>query len=204
MFYEPGQHKASGFRHDPFKAFVAPRPIGWISTIGKDGVGNLAPYSFFNAVASDPPVVMFAAGSLKGGIKKDSLINAEETGEFVVNIVPYGLRDEMNKSSAHLPSDVDEMPASGLEGLPSTMVKPLRVKGAPVHFECKYLQTLEMPCWREGEHNWVCFGQVIGIHCDDSLLVDGKVDVTSYQPLARLGYMDYTAVGEVFSMNRPD
>ena len=129
MFYKPGSHRENGFKRDPFKAFVSPRPIGWISTINEHGQSNLAPYSFFNAVSADPPCVMFASGGrMDGKGKKDSQINAEETGEFVCSIVGHDQRKAMNQTSIHLPYGEDEMPNAGLEGEASKLVKPLRVK----------------------------------------------------------------------------
>ncbi|MBT5263607.1 MAG: flavin reductase family protein [Rhodospirillaceae bacterium] len=204
MFFKPGTHKDHGFRHDPFKAVISPRPIGWISTLDEHGTPNLAPYSFFNAVCADPPVVMFGSGGRTDGTKKDSQLNAEASGEFVCSIVSHAQRDHMNKTSVHLPHGENEMPPAGLEGLASKMVKPLRVKGAPVHLECKYLQSVQMPCWHESRENWVIFGEVIGIHIDESCVVDGMVDVLKYTPVARLGYMDYSEVTELFAMDRPD
>ena len=205
MFYKPGSHRENGFKRDPFKAFVSPRPIGWISTINEHGQSNLAPYSFFNAVSSDPPCVMFASGGrMDGKGKKDSQLNAEQTGEFVCSIVGYDQREAMNQTSIHLPYGEDEMPNAGLEGEASKLVKPLRVKNAPVHLECKYMQSIQMPCWNEGRENWVIFGEVVGIHVDPKIIKDGLVDVTLYQPVSRLGYMDYSAVTELFQMDRPD
>ena len=123
MFYKPGSHRESGFRRDPFKAFVSPRPIGWISTISSNGKNNLAPYSFFNAVCSDPPCVMFASGgSPDERGKKDSQVNSETTGEFVCSIVSYQQKEAMNQTSIHLPYGEDEMPNAGLEGEPSELV----------------------------------------------------------------------------------
>lgn len=205
MFYKVGTHKEHGFRHDPFKAFISPRPIGWISTINDTGVSNLAPYSFFNAVCSDPPCVMFGSGgNPTNGGKKDSQLNIEANGEFICSIVGYSQREAMNQTSIHLPHGVDEMPGAGLEGEPSQLVKPLRVKGAPVHLECKYLKSVQMPCWHDGRENWVIFGEVIGVHVDEAIIKDGLVDVTLYQPVSRLGYMDYATVTETYAMNRPD
>jgi len=205
MFYKPGSHRENGFKRDPFKAFVSPRPIGWISTINEHGQSNLAPYSFFNAVSADPPCVMFASGGrMDGKGKKDSQLNAEQTGEFVCSIVGYDQREAMNQTSIHLPYGEDEMPNAGLEGEASKLVKPLRVKNAPVHLECKYMQSIQMPCWHEGRENWVVFGEVVGIHVDPKIIKDGLVDVTLYQPVSRLGYMDYSAVTELFQMDRPD
>ena len=205
MFYKPGSHRENGFKHDPFKAFVSPRPIGWISTINEHGQSNLAPYSFFNAVSADPPCVMFASGGrMDGKGKKDSQLNAEQTGEFVCSIVGHDQREAMNQTSIHLPYGEDEMPNAGLEGEASKLVEPLRVKNAPVHLECKYMQSVQMPCWREGRENWVIFGEVVGIHVDPKIIKGGLVDVTLYQPVSRLGYMDYSTITELFQMDRPD
>lgn len=204
MFYEPDK-KNHGLPRDPFKSLVVPRPIGWISTVDEQGRPNLAPYSFFNAVASDPPCVMFAAGLRpKSTDQKDSHRNAELTGEFVVNLATYDLRLQMNQSSADNPAGVNEFETSGLETLPSTFVKAPRVKGSPVHLECKYLQTVEMPSWDPERGNYVIFGRVVGIHIDDSVITEnGFVDVTRFRPISRLGYMEYAVVNEVFSLNRP-
>lgn len=205
IYYQPGHHKDHGFPHDPFKAIISPRPIGWISTVNKDGKANLAPYSFFNAVASDPPCVMFSSGSHPDTLdKKDTQRNIEENGEFVCNIVSYEQREQMNESSIHLPYGESEIEYTGLEGIPSTQVKPPRVKGAPVHLECKYLQSVQMPCWREGHENWVVFGEVIGVHIDPSVVENGEVNVLKYNPVARLGYFDFTSVTELFDIARPD
>ena len=148
---------------------------------------------------------MFASGgSPDDRGKKDSQVNAETTGEFVCSIVSYQQREAMNQTSIHLPYGEDEMPKAGLEGEPSRLVKPLRVKGAPIHLECKYMQSVQMPCWREGKENWVIFGEVVGIHIDPKIVKDGFVDVTIYKPVSRLGYMEYSATDEVFQMDRPD
>ena len=204
MFYEPDK-KNHCLPRDPFKSLVVPRPIGWISTLDEDGRPNLAPYSFFNAVASDPPCVMFAAGLRPEAVAfKDSQANAEKTGEFVVNMATYDLREQMNISSAGLPAGQNEFEAAGLETLPSSMVKPPRVKGAPVHLECKYLQTVKMPSWDPERGNYVIFGRVVGIHIADEVINDkGFVDVTRFRPISRLGYMEYAVVNDVFVMNRP-
>lgn len=204
IFYEPGTHKQHGFRHDPFKSFVSPRPIGWIGSVDAEGRTNLAPYSFFNAMASNPPVVVFGSGSLGDGTKKDSQRNIEETGEFTCSIVSHALREAMNETSAHLPHGEDEMQRAGLTGAPSTMVRPLFVADAPVALECVYMQTVELPCSAAPQRNFAIFGQVVGIHVDESIVADGMVDVTRYQPVARLGYFDYTTVSEIYAMARPD
>jgi flavin reductase (DIM6/NTAB) family NADH-FMN oxidoreductase RutF len=197
MFYETVTN-AHGLRHDPFKSLVLPRPIGWISSLNRDGVVNLAPYSFFNAVSSNPHMVMFASGG-----RKDSVANIEATGEFVCNMATWELREEMNQSSATVPSSVDEMALVGLEAAPCVMVKPPRVAAAPVALECIHHLTVELPSSNDAP-NLVVFGMVVGIHIDESVIVDGMIDVARFKPLGRLGYMDYTVVDAPFTMMRPD
>ncbi len=203
MYYEPGRMD-HGLRHDPFKSLVVPRPIGWISTLDRDGVANLAPYSFFNAVSTNPHVVMFCPGARRASDPhKDSRRNAEETGEFVVNIVTEALREQMNLTSADFAPDVDEMARAGLEPLPSRRVKAPRVAGSPIHFECVYLQTVVLPSDDPVTAAAIVLGQVVGIHIDEAVMTDGIVDISKFRPIARLGYMDYTVVDNVFTMLRP-
>ncbi len=204
MFYEPKDPGSHGLPHDPFRSLVVPRPIGWISTQGRDGVANLAPYSFFNGVAHAPPIVMFAPNGqhVEGG-PKDSLRNITETGEFVVNVATWELREEMNLTSAAEARGVDEMALVGLEAAPSRLVRPPRVKASPIHFECKHLQTVELPTDDPAQPNHTVFGHVIGIHISDDILTDGMVDMNKFRPIARLGYFDYTVVDNVFTMLRP-
>ena len=204
MFYEPKGPKSHGLPRDPFRSLVVPRPIGWISTVSGEGVVNLAPYSFFNGVASAPPVVMFSPnGAHAEGGSKDSLRNVTETGEFVVNIATWELREEMNLSSAPLARAVDEMALAGLEAAPSRLVRPPRVKASPVSFECRHLQTVELPSDDPDQPNHTVFGRVIGIHISDDILSEGMVDMNKFRPIARLGYFDYTVVDNVFTMHRP-
>ena len=204
MFYEPDQKGSHGLPHDPFKSLVAPRPIGWISTLSRDGQVNLAPYSFFNAVCYDPCIVLFSASGLPDDPQKHSRRNAEETGEFVCNIVSESLKDAMNETSAHVPRGVDEMKLAGLTPAPSRMVKPPRVAEAPAHLECRYLKTVEFESHLPNQSHGVVFGHVVGIHIRDDVLVDGFVDTLKIRPVARLGYRDYTVVDNVFSMLPPD
>ena len=189
--------------HNPFNALVVPRPIGWISSVDVAGRANLAPYSFFNAVAYDPPQVLFAATSNHafGGLK-DSVRNAQETGEFVVNLATWELREQMNQSAVAAPSEVDEFDYVGLSKAPAELVAPPRVKESPAHLECVYTQTVQLPA-DPGDRNTVVFGQVIGIHIADWALVNGKVDLQKIQSIGRLGYQDYVRVAEIFSMERP-
>ena len=202
MFYEPDKRN-HGLKHNPFKALIVPRPIGWISLVDVEGRPNLAPYSMFNAVASDPPCVMFASSTRDDGTPKDSCHGAERSGEFVVNMATYESRDAMNKTSATLPRGANEFDAAGLEWLPSRLVKAPRVKCSPVHLECVFLQALELPSTRLGQGNYVTFGRVVGIHIDDRLIVDGMVDICRARPIARLGYMDYAVIDQVFQMIAP-
>lgn len=202
MFYETNNNR-HGLPHDPFKSCVIPRPIGWISTLSREGVVNLAPYSFFNGVASDPPMVMFASNGPRARGLKDTITNCEETGEFVVNVATWDLREEVNRTSASLAAEADEMELAGLEAEPSSLVKPPRVKASPVHLECLYHQTVELPCNEIERRNAVVLGRVLGVHISDEVLTDGLVDMSKLRPIARLGYMDYTRVDTVFAMQRP-
>jgi flavin reductase (DIM6/NTAB) family NADH-FMN oxidoreductase RutF len=198
MFYDAVAN-SHGLQWDPFKALVSPRPIGWISTLGQNGVVNLAPYSFFNAVSTDPHFVMFSSGG-----RKDSQRNAEETGEFVCSLATFELRDAMNRTSQHVGPEVDEMKMAGLTPAPSRIVAPPRVAESPVAFECKYWRTIELPGPRGGPGTHaIVLGQVVGVHIDDAVIVDGKVDVTKLKPIARLGYGDYAVIEEVFELSRP-
>ena len=203
MFYET--HKHHGLKRDTFKSLVVPRTIGWISSQDAEGRVNLAPYSFFNAVASSPPIVMFSANGIhyEGGLK-DSAKNAEETGEFVCNLATFELREKMNASSASLPRDNNEFLVAGLTPAASRLVKPPRVAESPVHLECHWIKTVPLPSDNPDEPNTVIFGQVVGIHISDAVIKDGMIDMTVLRPIARLGYMDYTLVDNVFSMNRPE
>ncbi|HYH71164.1 MAG TPA: flavin reductase family protein [Methyloceanibacter sp.] len=198
MFYDAVAN-THGLAFDPFKALVAPRPIGWISTVSKAGVVNLAPYSFFNAVSEDPHYVMFASGG-----RKDSQRNAEETGEFVCSLATYDLREAMNRTSMPVEPDVDEMKLAGLTPAPSRLVAPPRVAESPVAFECRYWRTIDLPGkdGSAGTHA-IVLGQVIGVHVADEVISGGRVDVTKLRPIARLGYGDYAVIDEVFTLARP-
>ena len=200
MFYRPAD--GHGLPHNPFNAIVTPRPIGWISTRDAQGRTNLAPYSFFNGVAYEPPQVMFASTSNKPdrGDTKDSLANIRETGVFCVNVVEYAMRDAMNATSATLPREVDEADSAGVEMTPCREIDCARVANAPASLECRMTQIVKI----EGAFNFVVFGEVVGVHLRDDALVDGRFDVTTYQPLSRMGYRDYTVVREVFELKRPD
>lgn len=199
MFYETSRND-HGLAHDPIKSCVVPRPIGWISTISPAGVVNLAPYSFFNLVATNPTFVMYSSCGRSTHGEKDTLGNIEATGEFVVNMATWSQREPMLATSASLPPDVDELAHAGLVPLPSRLVRPPRVAGAPVHLECVHHQTLELPPSRDGR-NVVVFGRVVGVHIDDAMIEGGKLDVTKVMPIARLGYLEYARVESVFCMS---
>ncbi|MFT7578129.1 MAG: flavin reductase (DIM6/NTAB) family NADH-FMN oxidoreductase RutF [Alphaproteobacteria bacterium] len=202
MFYETAANN-HGLPRDPYKALIVPRPIGWISTVSKDGVCNIAPYSFFNAISEKPHYVIFGSATAK-----DSVRNIEETGEFVCSLSTYELREEMNVTSAGVPHGVDEYPLSGLTAVKSTMVKPPRVKESPAALECKHWKTIELPPAEPGgKHgSFAVIGLVVGIYIDDAALKDGFVDTAAMQPLSRLGYMDYSWVSgdTMVTINRPE
>lgn len=203
MFYEPAKRN-HGLPRDPFKACVVPRPIGWVTTQDRQGRVNLAPFSFFNAVAGDPPMVCWAPGGLKGdGSVKDSLAFAREGGEFTCNLATWDLREQMNLTSAGLAVGENEAAHAGLTLVPAVLVKPPRVKESPIHLECRVWQILDLPSDRNGEPNNLVIGTVVGVHIDEAVLTDGFVDLKKARPIARLGYKDYTVVETIFAMDRP-
>ena len=202
MFYDTATN-LHGMKYDPFKALVVPRPIGWVSTISNDGVVNIAPYSFFNAMSDKPPYVAFSSAGLK-----DSLKNINENGEFVCSLANWDLRYEVNTTSAPVPYGVDEFELAGLTAAPSRLVKPPRVKRAPAAFECKLWQTIDLPDERDAKspRYTVIIGRVVAIHIEDQYIKDGRVDTGAMRPIARLGYMDYGVINpeNVFTINRPE
>jgi flavin reductase (DIM6/NTAB) family NADH-FMN oxidoreductase RutF len=203
MYYNPEKNN-HGLPHNPFKSCVVPRPIGWISTIGSNGIHNLAPYSQFQNLTFDPPYVMFAANQNTRGTRKDSAINAEQTGEFVYNMATYELREAVNRSAAEVPPEIDEFEIAGLTKAPSVMVKPCRVAESPVQFECRYYQTIRLPGNGLMGSVDIIIGRVVLIHIkDDAITPDGRIDILKIRPLARLGYYDYTTVDSIFEMVIP-
>lgn len=198
MFYEPAK-RDHGLPHDPFKAIVTPRPIGWITTMSGKGAVNLAPYSFFNGVSSRPPVVMFSSEG-----HKDSVTNAKETGEFVCNLATWDLREQMNATSGTFPHGVNEMEKAGLQAAPSRLVKPPRVAASPCALECKMTQIVKLEYLPgAAPETYVVFGQVIGVHMDDRFIKDGLLDTAAMKPIARCGYHDYSLLDATFQMVRP-
>jgi flavin reductase (DIM6/NTAB) family NADH-FMN oxidoreductase RutF len=198
MFYETAKND-HGLPYDPLKAIIAPRPIGWITSMAANGDINLAPYSYFNAFSTRPPIVGFSSES-----RKDSVDLVEETKEFVCNLATWDLRDAMNATSATLPRGVNEMQVAGLEAAPSKLVKPPRVAASPCALECKWLQTVQFRDvdGREIER-FLVIGQVVGIHIDDRFIKNGMLDTAAMKPIARCGYHDYAVVESVFSLVRP-
>jgi flavin reductase (DIM6/NTAB) family NADH-FMN oxidoreductase RutF len=201
MFYEPDKNN-HGLPHDPFKSIVVPRPIGWISSLDREGRVNLAPFSQFNNLGYDPPYVMFAAANFPRHKRpKDSVANVIETGEFVVNMATYELREAVNITGSAVEPEIDEANLAGLEMIPSKLVKPPRVAASPVHLECRYHCTLALPGRNLEQSHYVVIGQVIGVHIkDEAITPEGRIDVLKLRPLARLGYHDYTSVESCFTM----
>jgi flavin reductase (DIM6/NTAB) family NADH-FMN oxidoreductase RutF len=198
MFYDTITY-AHGLPHDPFKAIVAPRPIGWISACDAKGAVNLAPYSFFNAFSSRPPIVGFASEG-----PKDSVAFVAETREFVCNLVTYALRDAMNATSAPLPRGESEFDYAGLEKAPSRLVKAPRVKASPVALECRLVDIIALKDSDGNDANsFLVLGHVVGVHIDEAYIKDGRFDLVAAGTIARCGYSDYTAADDLFSITRP-
>jgi flavin reductase (DIM6/NTAB) family NADH-FMN oxidoreductase RutF len=200
MFYEVGRRDAAMLPHDPFKAIVAPRPIGWISTRSLDGQVNLAPYSFFNAFGSAPPIVGFSSDG--GG--RDSATFARESGEFVANLATLVLRDAMSATSAPLPRGENEFLHAGLTMAECRLVAAPRVKESPASLECKVVEVVEIrDRTRALSGHVLILGEVVGVHLDDAFIRNGRFDTAAAKPLARCGYQDYAVVESVFSLARP-
>ena len=203
MQYAP-QQEPCPLPYSPFKSCTVPRPIGWLSTISKDGKSNLAPYSQWQNLTFDPPMVMFAANQLSSGERKHTVINAEETGWFVWNMATYDLREAVNISAMELPKGEDEFVRAGVTAQSCIEAPGPRVAESPAHFECRYLSTHRLR--GNSNHGWVevVYGEVVQIHVRDEVITpDGKLDIPKIRPLARLGYYDYTSVTEVFEMRVP-
>jgi flavin reductase (DIM6/NTAB) family NADH-FMN oxidoreductase RutF len=199
MFYPVGTHRAAGLPHDPLKAIVAPRPIGWISTLDPAGRPNLAPYSYFNQVQTHPPLVVFGSDGWK-----HTAANAVATGEFVVNLATRPLFEAMNATAAALAEGGDEFAHAGLEAAPCRLVKPPRVAASPASLECRVIHEMKLRDLEgadTGGH--LVLGQVIGVHIADWAVKDGRFDMLAARTIARCGYRDYAEVTELFSALRP-
>ena len=197
MNFAPEDFARAGFAIDPFKALIVPRPIAWVSTLGGDGRANLAPYSFFNAFSTEPYYLVFGSGG-----RKHSLVNAEKSGEFVVNIVNAELAEPMNVSSAHVP--VDEFALAGLAKAACVKVKAPRVADAPASFECRLHDIVGLPGEDGQARDFLVIGKVVWVHVDSRFVANGRVDTAAMQPIARLGYSEYATVTEAWRMRRPD
>lgn len=204
MQYSPNT-EACPLPFSPFKSCTVPRPIGWLSTISRDGIHNLAPYSQWQNLTFDPPMVMFAANQNSDGSRKDTVINAEETGWFVWNMATWELREAVNLSAMAVAADVDEFELAGVAKADCLDAPGARVAESPCHFECSYISTHRL----EGNSPAGCvdivFGKVERIHVDDKVITaDGKLDIPSIKPIARMGYYDYTCIEDVFEMRIPN
>ena len=198
MFYDAIENK-HGLPNDPFKAIVAPRPIGWVSSLSKSGIPNLAPYSFFNAMSEQPHYVVFGSGGFK-----DSLSNIEATGEFAINLATFELREKVNLSSARVSPEVDEFALTGLTPVPCKLIRAPRVAESPAALECKLYQIVPLPDDHGDAQAWAIFGRVVGIHIDDRFIHEGRLDTAAMKPIARLGYSEYATVETAWRMRRPD
>lgn len=205
MFYEPKD--GHGLPFDPFKSIVVPRPIGWVSTLDTEGHPNLAPYSFFNGCGDRPPYVMFAQTGPKkpgGPLVKDTVTNARETGEFACSLVSQALKDAMNVSTEAFDAEIDEFERAGLAKGAGKAIKAPHVADAPAVLECRTHQIIDLPAWKDDWMNIVVIGEVIGVHIREEFLTDGILDVLDFNPVARMGYKDYTTVTAKWEMDRPE
>ena len=203
MHYAPGL-EACPLPFAPFKSCTVPRPIGWLSTVSKDGKPNLAPYSQWQNLTFDPPMVMFAANQYSDGRRKHTVINAEETGWFVWNMATYDLREAVNISSMEWPEGDDEFLRAGVTKSDCIDAPGPRVAESPCHFECRYISTHRLRGASNAGTVDVVYGEVMRIHVNDDVISpDGKIDIARIRPLARLGYYNYTTVTEVFEMRIP-
>ena len=204
MHYAPG-HETCPLPFSPFKSCTVPRPIGWLSTISPDGVANLAPYSQWQNLTFDPPMVMFAANQYPDGRRKDTVLNAETTGWFVWNMATFGLREAVNLSAMALPPEADEFQAAGVTKAACIDAPAARVAESPAHFECRYISTTRLAGNSAAGTVDVVFGRVMRIHVDDTAITaEGKLDIPKIQPIARMGYYDYACIRDVFEMRIPN
>lgn len=204
MFFEPVEGmRPDPLTHNPMNALVCPRPIGWVSTIAANGKVNLAPFSYFNAVSADPPYVMFAPNSASIEAEKDTYRNLSDVPEFVVNLVNHNNAGAMNETSYTFAYGVDEFEQCNVASLQSTTVRPPRVESSRAALECKVYEVVHLPKGADGRQSHVVVGEVVGVHIDDNLIIDGKIDEARLAPVARLGYFNYAGLGEIFELLRP-
>jgi len=204
VHYDPPSER-SPLPHAPFKALTVPRPIGWLSTVGADGVENLAPYSQWQNLTFDPPMVMFAANRHSGGVPKDTVTNARETGWFVWNMATWDLREAVNVSAAQFPAGVSEFERAGLRRRPADLCPVPMVADSPFHYECRVLDIHHLPARTPDTAVDVVYATVERIHLDEAFLTpDGRIDIAKTRPIARMGYYDYTVVEDTFEMRIPE
>lgn len=188
-----------GLKHNPFKALISPRPIGWISSRSADGISNLAPYSFFNALSENPPLLGFSSSG-----RKDSLRNIEATGAFVHNVAGLALVEQMNATSAPYAEEMSEIETLGLETLPGEIVDVPRLAGAPASFECKLVEIKQLEDHKGTKiNNYFIIGEVVRVHIQSDLITDGMIDEAAVAAVGRLGYFNYAAVKDIFALARP-
>lgn len=199
MDYDVGSRDRARLPMDPIKALVGPRPIGWVTTISRAGVVNLAPYSFFNQMHTNPAILAIGSDG-----RKDTIANLEEVGEFVWNLVSYDQREAMNATSASFAREVSEPEAVGVEMAAARRVRPPRVKASPAALECRLIEIVRMKSASGAPlDGWMALGEVVAVHIDDAFIKDGRVDTKALNPILRAGYMDYATLGEIFAMQRP-
>ncbi|MEZ5650877.1 MAG: flavin reductase family protein [Burkholderiaceae bacterium] len=204
MHYAP-QSESCPLPFSPFKACTVPRPIGWLSTTSREGIDNLAPYSQWQNLTFDPPMVMFAANHRSNGQRKDTVVNAENTGWFVWNMATWDLREAVNISAMEVPPEEDEFVRAGVTKAACIDAPVPRVAESPAHFECRYLSTHRLRGTRGETWVDVVYGEVVRIHVDDSVITpDGRLSIPKIKPIARMGYYDYAVVTETFEMRIPD
>lgn len=203
MHYDP-RHDKNPLPYDPFKSCTVPRPIGWLSSVSNDGVANLAPYSQWQNLTFDPPLVMFAANGYPDGRRKDTVLNAETTGWFVWNMATWDLRESVNLSAQAFEPDVDEFEKAGVTKAECIDACAPRVAESPCHFECRYLSSQRLPGNSNVGNVDVVFAEVVRIHVQDDVVTsDGKIDIAKVKPIARMGYYDYAVIDNVFEMRIP-
>ena len=201
MFYEVTD-KNDWLTH--FKSLIVPRPIGWISSKNNEGQINLAPYSFFNAIATNPPMVVIGPGGYsKSGNNKDTLLNIKNNPEFVCNFVSWDVKDIMNESSYSFDNNESEIEKLNIETEDSTMVSIPRVKLSPAHFECTLFKIIDLPSDSKGNPNHLIIGNIIGINISDKIIKNDRIDIGELKPISRMGYDEYALINTIFSMKRP-